>query len=243
VNDEGWVVWVGNGNTWREGITKNLWGTQLPSSASPWGVPLQFGHPIVSRPLDGEPGEGTGLDHIIGNVFPDFRMTFSNTVEWKRLSFYGLLDGTFGHDIINQGEQWGLLDLSSAHFDQRGKSVETAKPTGYSWRAGSPEAGGTGGFYDLLGPNNYSTEDGSFVKVRELSVSYRVGAVRGVGDWTVGLVGRNLFTFTDYSGLDPEVGSNGGSGTQNAGSGIINQTDAFGFPTLRSFTLSLSSRF
>ena len=243
VNDEGWVVWVGDGNTWRDGITKNLWGTQLSSANSPWGVPLYFGHPIVSRPLDGEAGEGTGLDHIIGNVFPDFRMTFSNTIEWKGLSIYGLLDGTFGHDIINQGEQWGLLDLSSAHFDQRGKSVETAKPTGYSWRAGSPEAGGTGGFYDLLGPNNYSTEDGSFVKVRELSVSYRVGAVRGVGDWTVGLVGRNLFTFTNYSGLDPEIGSTGGSGTQNSGSGIINQTDAFGFPTLRSFTLSLSSRF
>jgi TonB-linked SusC/RagA family outer membrane protein len=243
VNDDGWVVWVGNGNSWTDGITKNLWGTQLAAGSSPWGVPLNFGHPIIDRPLVGQPGEGTGITQIIGNVMPDFRMTFSNTFEWKRLSVYGLLDGTFGHDIINQGEQWGLLDLSSAYFDQGGKSVQTAKPTGYGWRAGAPEAGGTGGFYDVLGPNNYSTEDGSFVKLREVSLSYRVGGVRGVGDWTVGLIGRNLWTATGYSGLDPEVGSTGGSGTLGSGSGLINQTDAFGFPTLRSFTLSLTTRF
>ena len=243
VNDEGWVVWVGSGNTWTDGITKNLWGTRLNATDSPWGVPLYFGHPIIDRPPAGEDNAGSGITQIIGNVFPDFRLTYSNTFEWKKLSVYGLVDGTFGHDIINQGEQWGLLDLSSAQFDQGGKTVATAKPTGYSWRAGAPEAGGTGGFYDVLGPNNYSTEDGSFAKIRELSVSYRVGAVRGVGDWTVGLVGRNLWTFTNYSGLDPEVGATGGSGTQGTGSGLINQTDAFGFPTLRSFTMSLSTRF
>ena len=68
-------------------------------------------------------------------------------------------------------------------------------------------------------------------------------AVRGVGDWTVGLVGRNLATFTKYSGLDPEIGATGGSTTQGTGSGLINQVDAFGFPTLRTFTFSVSSRF
>ena len=86
-------------------------------------------------------------------------------------------------------------------------------------------------------------EDGSYAKVREISLTYRLGKVRGVGDWTLGVVGRNLFTFTNYSGLDPEVGANGGSGTNGSGSGIVNQTDAFGFPTLRSFTFTVSTRF
>ena len=73
-----------------------------------------------------------------------------------------------------------------------------------------------------------------------MSVTYRVGRLPNVpGDWTVGVVGRNLFTLTDYSGYDPETGA--GSGT--TGSGLVNQTDAFGFPTLRRFTFSLSSRF
>ena len=55
----------------------------------------------------------------------------------------------------------------------------------------------------------------------------------------ISAIGRNLFTFTNYSGYDPEVGVQGGQ----AGSGLINQVDAFDFPTLRTFTLSISARF
>lgn len=239
INDEGYVVWTGAGNSWRDGITRNLWQTKLQPAQSPWGISLWFGHPIIDRPLAGQPGQGVGITQIIGNVFPDYRFTFSNDIQWRRLTLYGLLDATIGHEINNQGEQWGLLDISSAQFDQAGKTVETAKPVGYSWRAGDSEATGTGGFYDVLGPNNYSTESGSFAKLRELSLTYKLGRVAGVGDWTVGVIGRNLFTITGYSGLDPETGVSGGS----TGSGLINQTDAFGFPTLRSFTFSLSTRF
>jgi TonB-linked SusC/RagA family outer membrane protein len=241
VNDKGWVVWVGDGNSWADGITKNLWQTKLPAAQSPWNYPLYFGHPIVDRPLRGEPGEGIGKLHILGNTLPDFRLTFTNNVTYKRLTLYALVDGTFGHDINNQGEGWGLLDMNSHYFDQADNNIETAKPIGYSWRVGGSEGAGTGGFYDILGPNNYNVENGSYAKIREVSLSYRVGRVRGVGgDWTVGLVGRNMMTFTKYSGYDPEVGV---SGSGQADSGLINQVDAFDFPTLRTFTLSLSTRF
>jgi TonB-linked SusC/RagA family outer membrane protein len=244
VNDEGWLVWVGSGNSWRDGITKNLWGTVLPSGQSPWGSPLSFGHPILDRPLAGEEGAGTGTTQIIGNVFPDYRFTFTNDIQYKRLTLYTLVDATIGNDIYNQGEQWGLFDFNSAVFDRGSSTVETAKPSGYGWRVGPPEnAAGSGGFYDVLGPNNYSVEDGSFAKLREVSLTFKVGQIGGVGDWTVGLVGRNLFTVTNYSGLDPEVGSDTGSGTLGTGSGLINATDSFGFPNLRQFTFSLSTRF
>jgi TonB-linked SusC/RagA family outer membrane protein len=240
VNDQGWLVWVGEGNSWRDGITKNLWQTKLPAAMSPWNYPLNFGMPIVDRPLRGQPGEGIGSLHILGNTLPDFRMTFNNTIQYKRLTLYGLLDGTFGHKIQNQGEGWGILDFSSAYFDQGSRTVETAKPVGYSWRVGGSEGAGVGGFYDILGPNNYNTESGSYAKLRELSLTYRLGAVRGIGgDWTIGMIGRNLMTFTHYSGYDPEVGVSGG----NASSGLINQVDAFDFPTLRTFTFNISTRF
>jgi hypothetical protein len=253
VNDEGWLVYVGAGNTSRDGITKNLWQTTLPASESPWGVVLYWGHPIVDRPLAGQPGQGSGINQIIGNTLPDFRMSFSNDFQWKKLTVYALMDATIGHEINNQGEGWGLLDVSSANFDQGGKSVETAKPVGYSWRAGPSESTGTGGFYDLLGPNNYIVESGSYAKLREVSVTYRLGAIRGFGDWTLGVIGRNLATITGYSGYDPEVGcggrgvgvacGGGGSGTRGVGSGLINQTDAFDYPTLRTFTFLVSTRF
>jgi hypothetical protein len=196
--------------------------------------------PIVDRPLAGQPNAGIGINEIIGNVFPDYRFNFSNSVTYKRLTLYGLLDATIGQEIYNQGEQWGLLDLSSANFDMANRTVETAKPIGYGWRTGPSESTGVGGFYDTLNPNNYNVETGSFAKIRELSASYHFGSVRSVGDWSIGFVGRNLFTFTNYSGLDPEVGANGGSGNTSA---LVNSTDAFGFPTLRTYTFSLSTRF
>ncbi len=240
VNDQGWVVWVGAGHSWQDGITNNLWDTKLPAAQSPWNYPLYFGHPIVDRPLRGQPGEGTGTAQILGSALPAYRFTWNNTLTYKRLTFYGLLDGTIGNHINDQGEGWGLLDFSSNYFDQGGKSVQDAKPVGYGWRVGGSEGAGDGGFYDLLGPNNFNVEDGSFAKIRELSVTYRIGRVRGVGgDWTIGLIGRNVFTFTHYTGYDPEVGVDGGQ----AGSGLINQVDAFGYPTLRTYTVSLSSRF
>ena len=239
VNDQGWVVWAGEGNSYRDGITKNLWQTKLPAAQSPWNFPLQFGHPIVDRPLKGEKGEGVGINHIIGNTLPKFRFALNNTVTYKKLSLYALLDATIGHNIQNQGEGWGLLDLSSNYFDQGNASVETAKPLGYGWRVGGSEGAGSGGFYDLLGPNNYNTEDGSYAKFREVSLTYQIGKVAGMGDWTLSAIGRNMFTFTKYSGYDPEVGVSGGQ----AGSGLINQVDAFDFPTLRTYTISLSTRF
>jgi TonB-dependent SusC/RagA subfamily outer membrane receptor len=236
VNDAGWVVWVGEGNTWGDGITKNLWGTKLPAAQSPWNFPLYFGHPILDRPLAGEAGEGSGVEQILGNMMPDFRMSLSNTFQYKRLNLYALLDGTFGHEIYNQGEAWGLLDYNSASFDHTNRTVETAKPVGYTWRI---YPSGSGGFYDQLAPNNYNVETGSFIKLREVSATYRIGAIAGVGEWTVGVVGRNIATITDYSGYDPETG--GGGGQLN--SGLLNQIDDFDFPTLRTFTLSLSTRF
>ena len=245
VNDQGYVVWVGEGHSWKDGITNNLWQTRLPAAQSPWNQPLSFGHPIVMRPLKGQVGEGSGELHIVGNTMPDFRMTWNNTIQYKRLTLYGLLDGTFGQYVYNQGKQWDLLDLKQADFDQAGRSVETAKPIGYTWRVGPAEAGqGSGGFYDMLGPNNYSTEKASYAKIRELSITYRVGAIpRMGGDWTIGFIGRNLATFTNYSGYDPETGQCSSDATCITGSALINGVDYGEYPTLRRFTLTLSTRF
>jgi TonB-dependent starch-binding outer membrane protein SusC len=63
--------------------------------------------------------------------------------------------------------------------------------------------------------------------------------VGGVGNWTVGVVGRNLFTVTNYRGFDPETGLGGGQ----LGSAVLNGIDRYGFPNLRTFTFSLGSSF
>jgi hypothetical protein len=244
-NDDGFVVWVGGGNSWREGITKNLWGTSLPKEQAPWNQKLYWGMLMVEDPQ--------GDQVPVGHALPDFRYSISQDFRWKRLSLYALLDASIGQDVWNQGRHWSFLDFNAREQDQRHKTVETAKPIGYNWRGGQGRGSGVGGFYEILAPNNLSVEDASYAKLREASISYDIGPVGGVGEWTVTLLGRNLFTITNYKGFDPEVGIGevnglGGTGgvgnaTSNGGSAAINSIDAFTFPNLRQVSIALTTRF
>ena len=153
---------------------------------------------------------------------------------------YALLDAAVGQSVWNEGFHWAHLDFLSKDVDQNGKSVGTAKPIGYYWRTSAADGfTGLGGFYDQLGPNNYTVEDASYAKLRELTIAYRVGPINGVGNWEVSFVGRNLLTITGYRGFDPETGRIGGG----ASSGALNGVDAFTFPYLRTFSFGLSTSF
>lgn len=143
----------------------------------------------------------------IGDVNPDFSFGFSNTIRAKGFTLYGLFDGTRGGQIYNFTKQWMLQDRRHAAIDQFGKAQENKKALDYY----------SVGFYDALEPNSYFVEDGSYVKLRELSVSYNLGksllnSMRFLGNGRsvkVALIGRNLKTWTNYSGFDPEASSNG----------------------------------
>jgi TonB-dependent starch-binding outer membrane protein SusC len=81
-------------------------------------------------------------------------------------------------------------------------------------------------------------EDASFVKLREVTLSYEVPNSLTSRLWGVArnarlsLSGRNLLTFTDYTGLDPEVSN---FGNQN----IARNIDVAPFPPSRSFWLGV----
>lgn len=237
-NDEGWLVWVGAGNNPRMGITNNLWETQLPNAQAPWGVAVNWGMPIILR---GDPNNASDARRVpLGNALPDFRFAVTQNVQWRGFSLYALLDAAIGMRVWNEGFHWAHLDFLSHDVDQVGKSVATAKPIGYYYRAAPPDNGsGVGGFYDILGPNNFTVEDASYAKLRELSLSYHIGRIGGAGDWALSVVGRNLLTLSGYRGFDPEVGIAGGDGASRA----INAVDAFVFPNLRTFTVRVSSSF
>jgi TonB-linked SusC/RagA family outer membrane protein len=249
LNDEGWLVWVGEGNTPGMGITDNLWNTQLPARDAPychvanWGMPILVRDPAtVSYDANGGClGAGTVALGDVGHTLPDFRIGFANEINVRGVAIYGLFEGAFGQSVWNQARHWSYLDFLSDDADQQGKSVEQAKPIGYYWRVAPPQSGGVGGFYDILSPSNYMVEDASFVKLRELSASYNLGRVANLGDWSVSVIGRNLYTWSDYKGWDPEVGI--GRVASQAGSGLVNAIDAFSFPQLRTFSFVLQTSF
>jgi len=145
-----------------------------------------------------------------------------------------------GRDVWNEGRHWSYLDFINADMDQRGRDPGLAKPLGYYYRIGPPDHGsGIGGLYQTLSPYNHMVEDASFAKLRELSVSYRLGRLVGRGDWEISLTGRNVFTLTGYRGWDPEVGYGGGT----VNSATLNAVDAYTFPNLRTVAVALSARY
>jgi hypothetical protein len=262
-NSDGYVVWVGPGNTPADGITKNLWQAQMPGCVhpttgatisatgevncrkaggqvnAPWGLPTtNWGMLTVMRD-----STGSAALQKLGNTLPDYRITMSHNFQWKKISVYGLLDRSVGNKLFNEEFHWSLGDFNVREEDQDGKTVATAKPLGYYWRAVPPEgpSTGVGGFYDVLGGNSHTVEDGSYTKLREMSLSYDVGKIRGlaIGDWSMTLTGKNLYTWTKFKGWDPEVGSSGG----NLGSAALVAVAAYQYPPRRTFTFTLNSRF
>jgi hypothetical protein len=149
------------------------------------------------------------------------------------MNVYALIDRTFGNRVYNEDRHWSWGDFMTKDEQQDGKSVETAKPIGYYWRATSPEnAAGVGGMYEVLGANSISFEDGSYTKLREVSVSYNIGPIRRVpGNWSITAIGRNLYTWTKYTGWDPDVGS------------AVYSEQSSSYPQIRNFTLTLGSKF
>lgn len=257
-NSDGLIVWTGTGNTPADGISKNLWQARLPlnspffstaaaGDASHFNTAqvINWGMPIILRD-----STGSAMNVPLGHALPTYRWSIGQTASFKRLNAYALLDASKGRSVYNQGRGWALLDFLAKDDDQSGKSISTAKPLGYYYRASLPDnPSGVGGFYDVLGPNSIMTEDASYVKLREVTLGYHIGAFGRVGgDWTISGTGRNLKTWTKYTGFDPEVGfgavsGQGGASANSPGSAVLNAVDAFQFPNLRTFTVSLSTSF
>ena len=227
VNDDGWLVWTGTD-------PDNTWGTSSSSEdVTVRGSGVSYGTPFAGECTDRSTEERTLFCHV-GNSIPDFNLGLSSSLTWRGLSIYGLVDAVQGFDVYNQPLQWGTFKRYTGIMDQTGVPEDSKKPVGYY-----------DALYGVSGlqPSNVFVEDGSFVKLREVSVSYRLGAeqlssiplarrFRGMG---ISLTGRNLLTFTDYRGYDPEVGEGGG----NTGSAALARVDGYNYPNFRTWTAAI----
>jgi len=222
MNDDGYLVPVGAGNTSEDGIAKELWGTQVDVGG---GNTLEYGIPI--RFTDEEESQFVQ----IGDVLPDYNLGFNTTFTYKGLTVYGLVSAQIGGDVYNFTKQWSYRDNRASDQDQAGKAEGLKKPTKYYET-----------LYDATGINSHFVEDGDFLKLRELSVSYnfnrqQLQKVFGnvLNSVRVSVLGRNLLTFSNYSGFDPEVG--------DGGDATLFRVDNFSYPTFRTFTGRLEITF
>jgi TonB-linked SusC/RagA family outer membrane protein len=220
VNDEGYVVWVGEGNTWRDGIENELWGTTEVID----GVQYEWGYPIFERDE-----EGIAYQEI-GEYTPDLNFGILQNFRYKGLNAHLHLRGQFGGDIYNGTRQsmYRSGRLSHGDVDQAGKPDAEKKPVGYYTN-----------LYNDFGVTNYFIEDATFLKIQALELSYAFNnnqLQRWMGSTAprsirFGIIGRNLYTITGYSGFDPDIGS------------PSDRYDYYDYPNLRSWTGSLQVTF
>ena len=137
---------------------------------------------------------GTTLRKVIGNPNPDYTATLTNELSYKRFNLSVQLDAVQGVNVFN-------ADFRTRQGVGNGKVAEQEDlgqiPRGYIL-----------GVYQI---EEWRVDDGSFVKLREVSLSYNLGRIKFFKDVTLSLSGRNLISWDDYKGYDPEVNSAGQS--------------------------------
>lgn len=136
----------------------------------------------------------------VGDPNPDWTGSLLNELNYKRLSFKFLFEAVQGFDVVN-------LNRTTHNNVGAGKLAEREirgeLPRGY--------VSLLGGFGDERIREDM-VEDGSFVKLREVSLSYMLKPRwKGFQGITLSVTGRNLLSFDNYQGWDPEVNSAGQS--------------------------------
>jgi len=176
-----------------------------------------------------EDNDGTFDKVIIADCNTDFNMNVNTNFKYKGFSIYMLWGLKKGGDVYNRTKQYLFFENRALEIDQFGKPENEKKSTDYYQK-----------LYDADQINSHFVEDGSFIKLRELSFAYRYNFdkdskfYRVMKSFKVGLIGRNLLNISNYSGYDAEVGT-----TNSANFSY----DSYGYPNFRTFTGSIEFTF
>ena len=195
-------------------------------------------HTINERPLKYVDAKGNTTVKI-ADVNPDFNLSFTTTLRYKNFSVYGLVDWVQGGSIYNGTRQWPFFEYRDRVYDQSKKPAVdctgTTDPGHCPYSTGKKPIEYYQFFYNGIDPIDYFVESGTYVKIKELNVSYtfdrhamsKLGL--GINSLRIGVIGRNLITFTKYSGYDPEVAG-------LSGDPFSFRFDGFSYPNFRTFT-------
>jgi TonB-linked SusC/RagA family outer membrane protein len=208
-------------------------------------------NPVMATPTAADVtagrAKGTGaLDWNLGKPTPDYTSAFGLKVNYgKSWSVNTLFESRFGnYEVTN------LTDAFRKSHSLIGRNTPDAADA--ESRLMNPANAGQGRLdaaddwvrkYLALSPYSglNTIEDASFVRLRELSVSYSVdrtlAARLGLNSMIIAVSGKNLWMSTNYSGIDPET--NAISGNRGGLNGFLQSIDAFGVPIPRVWNLSI----
>jgi TonB-linked SusC/RagA family outer membrane protein len=196
-------------------VLKDVNGFQLPQ--------VERGDPITNIPARDANGlviqTATPLRKVIGDPNPDFTATLVNEFSFRNWALRIQLDGVYGFEVYN----WDWITRNNVgNGPLAERELKGEVPRG--WVAA------IGGF---IGPRiqEEHVQDGSFTKIREVALSYTFKRLWFIENMKISLVGRNLHSFDNYVGYDPEISS--------AGQSIVRGDDFGAFPIPRTIQLSI----
>jgi len=169
------------------------------------------GLPITSYPL---------IRKVIGDPNPDWTGSLVNEFSYKKASLRVQLDAVQGLEVFNADwrTRQGVGNGKEAEKEQMG-----IYPRGY-----------INSFYASI--EEWRIDNGSFVKLREVSLSYNFGDFKKMKNITLSVSGRNLISWDKYKGYDPEVNAGGQSN-------ILRGIDFGAIPIPKTFSFGLSAKF
>ena len=189
---------------------------------------------------------------FIGNPEPKFTWGFGNTFSYKGFDLTVFFTGSYGNDVINYNRRWTEITGSTSNLskDVLGYArVEMIDPNGpddfrnyHVVNAGTTMPRLYTDSYKNLNnrmSDNY-VEDGSYIRLQNVSLAYTFPK-----SWTkkihlenlkIYCNRQNLFTWSEYKGYDPEVGS-------LYGNTLLNGVDYGRYPTPRIYTVGLNVAF
>lgn len=178
--------------------------TQLTRAVEGQPIGLLYGYKFLGYDANGlylfDDGKGKGVNEnkgaqrmIIGNGLPKFEFGWTNTFRYHNFDFNFFLRGSIGHELINTFRAFYENPLNATNYN----IVNT--------KYFNP------GLKDKQIYSSLHVEKASFAKLDNATLGYNItslpktGILSGVRSFKIFLTGQNLFTITDYTGVDPEV--------------------------------------
>jgi len=158
-----------------------------------------------------EDGKITTADRqIVGNAWPTFTGGLRNTLTYKGFDLSVFLYFSVGNDVFNmnrffqehggvRGTNWGLLKSQMKRWQKEGDITDIPRASTVVNSDGS---------YNNDFQSSRFLEDGSFLRLRNLTIGYTLSpkalVKAGLSKIRLYASATNLFTITKYSGADPE---------------------------------------
>ena len=189
---------------------------------------------IVWDDIDGNGIINSDDRTIIGDPNPLFTGGFTNNLFYGPFELNFFIQFSYGNDIFNATRIF--IEAMKGPDNQSAAILDRWRQPGDI--TDMPRATET----DPNANNRISSrfvEDGSFARLKNLTFSYNMPRQLteriGVRNARIFFTGANLFTLTNYSGMDPEVNYRGDSN-------LLRATDFFTYPQARSYTIGINLR-